>query len=99
VRFAKQMGADFIIAVNISVQPDVQVASSSVDVMLQTFAIMGQSINRHELQEADIVIRPSLGMMKGTDFNGRNLAVLAGEQAAMALMPELKRKLKSKREQ
>jgi NTE family protein len=99
VHFAKQMGADFIIAVNISVQPDVQLASSSVDVMLQTFAIMGQSINRHELQEADIVIRPSLGMMKGTDFNGRNLAVLAGEQAAMALMPELKRKLKSKREQ
>lgn len=99
VHFAKEMGADFIIAVNISVQPDVQLASSSVDVMLQTFAIMGQSINRYELQEADIVIRPGLGMMKGNDFNGRNLAVLAGEQATMALMPEIKRKLKIRREQ
>jgi NTE family protein len=99
VHFAKELGADFIIAVNISTQPDVQLASSSVDVVLQTFAIMGQSINRYELKEADIVIRPSLGMMKGNDFNGRNLAVLAGEQATMALMPEIKRKLKARREQ
>ncbi len=99
VHFAKELGADFIIAVNISTQPDVQLASSSVDVVLQTFAIMGQSINRYELKEADIVIRPGLGMMKGNDFNGRNLAVLAGEQATMALMPEIKRKLKARREQ
>ncbi len=99
VHFAKELGADFIIAVNISTQPDVQLASSSVDVVLQTFAIMGQTINRYELKEADIVIRPSLGMMKGNDFNGRNLAVLAGEQATMALMPEIKRKLKIRREQ
>jgi NTE family protein len=67
--------------------------------LLQTFAIMGQSLNRFELKDADIVIRPSLGDMKGNDFNGRNRAVLAGEQAAMALMPELKKKLASKREQ
>ncbi|WP_353155376.1 patatin-like phospholipase family protein [Herminiimonas fonticola] len=99
VHFAREMGADFIIAVNISVQPDAQLASSSVDVLLQTFAIMGQSINNYELKDADIVIRPGLGMMKGNDFNGRNLAVLAGEQAAMALMPEIKRKLKIRREQ
>ncbi|CAL61336.1 Conserved hypothetical protein; putative esterase [Herminiimonas arsenicoxydans] len=99
VRFAREMGADFIVAVNISVQPEAQLASSSVDVLLQTFAIMGQSINHYELKDADIVIRPGLGMMKGNDFNGRNLAVLAGEQAAMALMPEIKRKLKIRREQ
>lgn len=99
VHFAREMGADFIIAVNISVQPDAQLASSSVDVLLQTFAIMGQSINNYELKDADIVIRPGLGMMKGNDFNGRNLAVLAGEQAAMVLMPEIKRKLKIRREQ
>jgi NTE family protein len=99
VHFARDMGADFIIAVNISVQPDVQLASSSFDVLLQTFAIMGQSINQFELKDADIVIRPGLGSMKGNDFNGRNLAVLAGEQAAMAAMPEIKRKLRLKQGQ
>jgi NTE family protein len=99
VRFAREMGADFVIAVNISSQPDVQSAASSLDVVLQSFAIMGQSINRQELKDADIVINPKLGNMKGNDFNGRNLAILAGEQAANDALAEIKRRLKAKREQ
>ncbi|MFC7514646.1 patatin-like phospholipase family protein [Herbaspirillum sp. GCM10030257] len=99
VRFAREMGADFIIAVNISAQPDAQPSSSSVDVVLQTFAIMGQSINQYELKEADVVIQPRLGTMKGNDFPGRNIAILAGEQAVAAALPELRRKLAAKREQ
>jgi NTE family protein len=99
VRFAREMGADFVIAVNISAQPDVQPSSSTLDVLLQTFAIMGQSINHYELRDADVVIQPSLGAMKGSDFQGRNNAILAGEQAASVLMPEIKRKLAAKREQ
>lgn len=98
VRFAREMGADFVIAVNISAQPDVQSASSSLEVLLQTFAIMGQSINRFELKDADVVIQPGLGSMKGSDFNGRNVAILAGEQATTAVMAELKQKLKARRE-
>lgn len=99
VRYARQMGADFVIAVNISVQPEAQAALSSVEVVLQTFAIMGQSINVAELKEADIVIRPNLPTMKGNDFAGRNLAILAGEQATSTAMNELRQKLKAKREQ
>ncbi|MFC3107411.1 patatin-like phospholipase family protein [Undibacterium arcticum] len=99
VRFAHEMGADFVIAVNISSQPDQQQAVSAVEVLMQSFAIMGQSINQHELKEADIVIQPGLGSMKGNDFNGRNLAILAGEQAAYAAMADIKQKLKAKREQ
>jgi NTE family protein len=99
VRFARQMGADFVIAVNISAQPEAQPSSSAMDVLLQTFAIMGQSINYYELREADIVIQPRLGSMKGNDFPGRNVAILAGEQAAVGAMVEIKQKLKAKREQ
>jgi len=99
VSFARDMGADFVIAVNISAQPDVQAANSSLEVLLQTFAIMGHSINRYELKGADIVIQPSLGAMKGSDFNGRNVAVLAGEQATSLMMPEIKRKLEAMRAQ
>ncbi|MDB5761897.1 MAG: patatin-like phospholipase family protein [Herminiimonas sp.] len=99
VRFAREMGADFIIAVNISAQPDSEPASSAVDMLLQTFTIMGQSINRYELKDADIVIRPGLGSMKGNDFSGRNIAILAGEQATIAAMPEIRQKLKARREQ
>lgn len=98
-RFARQMGADFVIAVNISAQPDAQPADSSMEILLQTFSIMGQSINRYELQDADIVIQPRLGAMKSNDFVSRNVAILAGEQAATAAMSEIRQKLKQKREQ
>jgi len=97
VSFAREMGADFVIAVNISAQTDVQTVNSTLEVLLQTFAIMGQSINRYELKSADIVIQPGLGAMKGSDFNGRNIAVLAGEQATSIAMPEIKRKLEQMR--
>jgi NTE family protein len=96
VRFAKEMGAEFIIAVNISSATEAQATASSLDVLMQTFTIMGQRLNQHELKDADIVITPALGTMGSADFNGRNLAVLAGEQAAASVMSQLKAQLKAK---
>ncbi len=96
VRFVREMGADFIIAVNISSQTEAHAAVSSLEVLLQTFSIMGQRLNHYELKDADVVIQPALGKMGGNDFAGRNLAILAGEQAAAAIMPQLKAKLKVK---
>ena len=49
-------------------------------------------------EDADIVIRPNLGSMKGNDFNGRNVAILAGEQATIAAMSNIRLKLKTRRE-
>lgn len=99
VKFTREMGADFIIAVNISTQADSQATASSLDVLMQTFSIMGQRINHFELKEADIVITPALGKMGSADFAGRNMAILAGEQAAAAVMPQIKAKLKAKQQQ
>ncbi len=95
VRFAREMGADIVIAVNISSAPEGQAASSSLEVLLQTFTIMGQSLNQFELKNADVVIKPDLPSMKGNDFNGRNLAILAGERATLAIIPELKDKIRA----
>lgn len=96
--FARKMGADFVIAVNISAQPESQPASGAFEILLQTFAIMGQSLNQYELKQADIVIRPELAAMKGSDFQSRGIAIAAGERAALAAMPELRRRLQSKRD-
>ena len=93
VRYAKQMGADFVIAVNISTEPSTQDTSGTLGVLLQTTSIMGQSINHFELENAQVVIRPQLGTMKGTDFKSRNAAILAGEEAAMAQMGQIKSRL------
>lgn len=94
VRFVREMGADFIIAVNISSATEGAATASSLDVLMQTFSIMGQRLNHFELKDADIVITPALGNMGSGDFGGRNLAILAGEQAAAAVMPQIKAKLK-----
>jgi NTE family protein len=93
VSVAKNLGADFIIAVDISASPENHKTDSTLEVLLQTFNIMEQRINRNELPQADIVIHPATVGMDTTDFNTRNQAVLEGEKAAAAIMPELKAKL------
>lgn len=94
VSYVKQMGATFVIAVNISADPSTQSVSGQASMLLQTTAIMGQSINKTELAMADMVISPSLPTVKGSDFTARNEAILAGEQAAQAVMPLLREKLR-----
>jgi NTE family protein len=90
---ARSMGADFVIAVDISNVSRRAKLTSTMDVLLQTFAIMGHTISSHELKDADIVIRPKTTAISSTDFDDRNLAILEGEKAAAAAMPELKAKL------
>jgi len=90
---ARSMGADFVIAVDISNVSRQNKLTGTLDVLLQTFAIMGHAISRHELEDADVVIRPKTAEVNSTDFEGRHLAILEGEKAAAAIMPELKARL------
>ena len=92
-RAVRNLGANFVIAVDISVKPRDARTSSTLDVLLQTFAIMGQSISRYETAEADIVIRPVTAELPATDFAGRHRAVLEGEKAAAAVMADIKDRL------
>ena len=97
--FAHKMGADFVIAVDISARPELQSTISSFDILMQTFTIMGQTIKSYELDKyADVVIRPNLAAMSAGDFTDRNKAILAGEEAAEKAMPDLLRKLAAARE-
>jgi NTE family protein len=93
VRFARQMGAEFVIAVDISSPPDGAPTHDTLRLLLQTFAIMGRSINRFELREADLVVRPALVGVASADFSSRVRALRAGREAAAALLPELKSRL------
>jgi NTE family protein len=90
---ARAMGADFVIAVDISNVTRRDKLAGTLDVLLQTFAIMGHTISRHELEDADVVIRPKTAAVSSTDFVGRHLAIMEGEKAAAAIMPELKARL------
>jgi NTE family protein len=90
---ARAMGADFVIAVDISNVSRQNKLTGTLDVLLQTFAIMGHAISHHELEDADVVIRPKTAALSSTDFEGRHLAILEGEKAAAIVLPELKARL------
>lgn len=96
VRFAKQMGAELVIAVDISAIPDGAPTGDPMRMLLQTFAIMGKSINTFELREADVVLRPKLGGVSSADFSNRKRSIQAGRDAMTAALPELKAKLVAK---
>jgi len=96
VRYARQMGADLVIAVDISAIPEGQATKGAVDILLQTFNIMGHSISQHELLEADVVMRPKLAGVGGGDFGARRLSILAGREAALTVLAQLKEKIAAK---
>lgn len=95
---ARAMGADFVIAVDISNVNRRTKLTSTLDVLLQTFAIMGHTLSKHELEDADIVIRPITAAVSSASFEDRHQAILEGEKAATTMMPELKAKLTKARE-
>ena len=90
VRYAQQMGAELVIAVDISSAPEGNAATDSLQVMLQTFAIMGQTINRHELRMAHVVVRPSLMGVGSAAFAQRERSLGAGREAMLAALPQLR---------
>ena len=96
VRFARQMGAELVIAVDISAAPEGNATGDPMRMLLQTFAIMGRSINGFELRDADVVLRPRLPGVSGADFAARKRVIQAGREAALAALAELRGKLAAK---
>jgi NTE family protein len=96
VRYARQMGAELIIAVDISAAPEGNLADSQLQILLQTFAIMGKSINSFELKDAELVVRPELVGVKGGDFTAKRRSIDAGKLAMQRAMPQLKALIEAK---
>ncbi len=96
VRFARQMGAELVIAVDISSPPEGNIPVGMMQILLQTFSIMGKSINSFELKEADVVIRPALIGVSSADFSARRRSIEAGRQAMLQMLPQLKAAIAAK---
>ncbi|MBT9501799.1 MAG: patatin-like phospholipase family protein [Burkholderiaceae bacterium] len=96
VRYARQMGAELVIAVDISSPPDAIAPQDAMRMLMQTFSIMGRSINTSELREADVVLRPKLSDVGSSDFGGRQRAIKAGREIAKALLPVIRAAIAAK---
>jgi NTE family protein len=93
VRQTRDLGANFVIAVDISSDPEGNPSGDTFQILMQTFAIMGKSINTLALKEADVVVRPALSGVKSADFGARQRSIEAGRLAMRAMLPTLKARL------
>lgn len=98
VEVVKEMGADFIIAVNVT--PDVsdriqkkRKEPSIFHVIMQSIYITTCAMAQYNLEDADIVIEPDLTNIGAGDFQKAKELIRQGEQAAQNTIPEIKREL------
>jgi len=101
VRAARQLGAEFVIAVDIdtvsaeSVPPPRTEVPSLVMTLLQTTRLVENTICSHGMRHEapEMLIQPAVGQIQTMDFIGGRAAIAAGEQAVEAVLPELKQRL------
>ncbi len=84
---ARRLGADVVIAVDISPDRDAAKPTGMVDTILQSIGIMYSRLSAGQLSRADVVIRPDVGNIPSSDFTRRNEAILEGERAATNALP------------
>lgn len=91
VSVAREMGADIVIAVDISQQPkDNPAPEDIIDTLSQSIRIMRQSILARELEAAQIVIRPAIGQTPEIDAASKQRLIRSGEEAAVAALPMIR---------
>ncbi|WP_027083618.1 patatin-like phospholipase family protein [Lysobacter sp. HA18] len=90
---ARQLGADFVIAVDISSKAPGTAPGSLLGTVNQSITIMGQKLGEQELARADVVIRPNVNTVGPAAFEQKAAVILEGERAAVAALPQIRAKL------
>lgn len=91
VGVARRMGADIVIAVDISRKPqDAEKPTSIINIMLQSLRIMQQVVIQREIGDAQVIIHPKLGDTGEVDFATKLRLIEAGEEAARAAIPQIR---------
>ncbi len=81
VKTARDMGADIVIAVDISARPAGNRPANMWGLLDQTINIMGQQSINEELKQANVVIQPKVGHLGTLDLKSSNEAILEGEKS------------------
>ena len=90
---ARQLGADVVVAVDISNKARGKSPGDMLGTIGQSIAIMGQKLGQAELARADVIIRPQVLDLGAADFSQRASAIVEGEKAALAVMPQLRERV------
>lgn len=89
VQTARDMGADLVIAVDISARPQAGQSTNLMGLLDQTLNIMGQQGIDRELALANVVIKPAVGNLGVMDLKQRHTSILEGERAAQQQLSKI----------
>jgi NTE family protein len=91
VKTAKAMGADIVIAVDISARPSGNQPMNMWGLLDQTINIMGQQSIHEELNQANVIIQPKVGHLGTLDLKASNASILEGEKATQLKIIAIKK--------
>ncbi len=86
---AKRLGADVVIAVDVSADVGAPPPESTMETILQSVSIMYARLAAIQLGRADVVIKPKVGHIAAADFSKRHEAIMEGEKAAVEALPRI----------
>jgi NTE family protein len=89
VEAARRLGADIVIAVDISGDVEASSPTGTIETILQAINIMYSKLAAIQLSKADVVIKPKVGYIGSADFSKRHEATLEGEKAALEVLPKI----------
>jgi len=93
VKFAKMLGADFIIAVDVKQELKPQANFRNVfDVLLRANAVTSSLFAAEVSRIADIIITPPVGDFMWYDFKEIDWLISAGEEATLLRLKEINKK-------
>lgn len=99
VMMARNLGADTVIAVNVSFPPAEARLRDVVDVVMQAFTISTHQLVMRELAAANVVVAPAIPQVDDMGFENHPLFITTGERAASAALPAIRKALsRSRRE-
>lgn len=97
VNLARKMGADIVIAVDVTKNLlTSDHLHSTFAVMQQAIIIMSREISKKERETADVLIRPEVGEISINEFGRRDQAIEAGRTAALAVISDIKKLLRKR---
>lgn len=93
VNMARKLGAETVIAVNVSFPPTEARLNDIVDVVMQAFTISTHQLVLRELAMADVAVTPVIPQVDDMGFKNHPLFIAAGERAASAALPAIRKAL------
>ncbi len=96
VDVVRDMGADFIIAVDPNYYSWHETINSVLDVITCSFDIALREITRQRLQQADVLIAPDMSSVAPSQFEKAREAIEIGERAARKALPQIESRLESR---